>query len=126
MQGDGKATLLSIGKASLTKSTSENKWSSSSNNNENNTNSVKKIGMNYRDGTQSNSQPNENGKSRMNTVLIVGDSMLSNTTERMISRKNTIKVSSFPGATVSDLLDYLKPLLKKWPEKTILLVGTND
>ena len=50
--------------ASLTKPVSENKWSNSSNNKKNDTNSPKKIGMNCRDGTQLNSQPNENGKWR--------------------------------------------------------------
>ena len=125
MQGDGKATSLPNGEASLTKPSSVNKGNNSSDNNKD-TNSVKKIGMNYCDGAQSNSQSNENGKWRKNTVLIVGDSMLSNINERTLSRKYTIKVRSFPGATVSDMFDYLKPLLKKEPEKILLLIGAND
>ena len=112
MQGDGKATSLPNGKASLTKPSSVNKGNNRSNHNKD-TNSVKKIGMNYCDGAQSNCQSNENGKWCKNTVLIVGDSMLSNINERMLSRKYTIKVNIFPGATVSDMFDYLKPLLKE-------------
>ena len=45
-----------------------------------------------------------------NTILITGDSMLSNINER----------------TLSDMFDYIKPLLKKRPEKIILVIGAND
>ena len=37
-----------------------------------------------------------------------------------------VKVHSFPGATVSDIEDYLKPLTKKRPARIILHCGTND
>ena len=33
---------------------------------------------------------------------------------------------SFPGATISDMEDYVKPLTRKSPQKMILHVGTND
>ena len=102
-----------------------NKGNNSSNNNKD-TYSVKKIGMNYCDGAQLNSQSNGNGKWRKNTGLIVGGSLLSNIIERTLSRKYTIKVRSFPGVTVSDMFDYLKPLLKKEPEKILLLIDAND
>ena len=35
-------------------------------------------------------------------------------------------VKSFSGATVNDVEDYLKPVLRKEPNKIILYVGTND
>ena len=38
----------------------------------------------------------------------------------------TKKVKSFSGATVNDMEDYLKPVLRKEPNKIILHVGTND
>ena len=37
-----------------------------------------------------------------------------------------MRVKSFPGATTDDMFHYLKPLLKKAPEKMILVIGTND
>ena len=52
--------------------------------------------------------------------------MLSNIKERTLSRKYKTKIRSFPGATVSDMFDYIKPLLKKRPEKIILVIGAND
>ena len=43
-----------------------------------------------------------------------------------MSRSKRVKVHSFPGATVSDMEDYLKPLMKKRPSIVILHFGTND
>ena len=49
-----------------------------------------------------------------NTILIVGDSMLSEIEERRISKRvRKIKVISFTGATIDEMYDYIKPLLKK-------------
>ena len=81
MQGDGTATSLPIGKFSLTRPTSANKGHNRSKNNKND-----------HDGTQSTSQPHGNGKCCKNTVLIAGDSMLSNFSERMLSRNYAINV----------------------------------
>ena len=52
--------------------------------------------------------------------------MLSNINERTVSRKCKTKIRSFPGATVRDMFDYIKPLLNKRPEKIILVNGAND
>ena len=35
-------------------------------------------------------------------------------------------VKSFPGATTTDMKDYLKPALKRKPQRIILHTGTND
>ena len=61
-----------------------------------------------------------------NTVLIIGDSMLSNIDEKKLSHRYHTKVRAFRGSSIEDLHDYIKPLLKKQPEKIILLIGTND
>ena len=63
---------------------------------------------------------------KKNTVLIVGDSMLKNINEWTLSRRYTTKVRCFRGLTVDDLHDYIKPLLRKRPDKMILVIGTND
>ena len=62
-----------------------------------------------------------------NTTLIVGDSMISGIDETMISRKGrVVKVRPFSGATIEDMYDYLKPMLRKCPDNIILHVGTNN
>ena len=63
---------------------------------------------------------------KKNTVLILGDSMLSHINERTLSRRYTTKVRSFPGATADDLHHYIQPLLRKRPDKILLVIGTND
>ena len=74
--------------------------------------------------------PNSNEKLQKwdrNTTLIVGDSMLSGIEERRIAKRNRkVKVKNFPGATIDDMYDYIKPLLKKCPDNIILHVGTNN
>ena len=70
--------------------------------------------------------PVRSTKAKRNTV-IVGDSIikyvkgweLSNASER-------VTVKSFSGATVDDMKDFIKPILRKKPEKLILHIGTND
>ena len=37
-----------------------------------------------------------------------------------------MKVIQFPGATITDMYDHLKPHLKTHPEFLILHIGTND
>ena len=77
---------------------------------------------------QSRSKTNmiNNGAWPKNTVLIAGDSMLSNIDETKLSHRYHTKVRAFKGSSIEDLHDYLKPLLKKRPDKIILLIGTND
>ena len=70
--------------------------------------------------------PNSNEKFQKwsrNTTLIVGDSMLSGIDEKRISKRDRkVKVKNFPGATIDDMYDYIKPLLKKCPGNIILHV----
>ena len=59
--------------------------------------------------------------------LIVDDSMLPGIDKRRISkRERKVKIKNFPGATVDDMYDYVKPMLKKCPDNIILHVGTNN
>ena len=37
-----------------------------------------------------------------------------------------MKVRQFPGATITDTNDHLKPILKRDPEFHVLRIGTND
>ena len=59
--------------------------------------------------------------------LIVDDSMLPGIDKRRISKRDRkVKIKNFPGATVDDMYDYVKPILKKCPDNIILHVGTNN
>ena len=62
------------------------------------------------------------------TVLIVGDSMLNAVDENRISaNKNSIvRVRAFPEASIEDMEDYIKPLLRKEPDIIVLHIGTNN
>ena len=53
--------------------------------------------------------------------------MIAGVNKTMISRKGrVVKVRPFSGATIEDMYDYLKPILKKCPDNIILYVGTNN
>ena len=45
---------------------------------------------------------------------------------RLSNTENHVVIRSFGGATTSDMEDYIKPVIRKEPEKVILHVGTND
>ena len=42
------------------------------------------------------------------------------------SEKSKVKVKSFPGATIEDMYDYIKPLLRKYPKNIILNIRINN
>ena len=63
---------------------------------------------------------------RKGTTLIVGDSMLGGVKEGLIGPRGNMKVRSFPGATLDDMIDYLRPLLRKKPDRVLLHAATND
>ena len=76
---------------------------------------------------QSECKVEDKSKWRKNTKLIVGDSMIWVIDQQRLSVKGRIvKVQSFPGATINNMYDYIKLLLKKAPDNVILHVGTND
>ena len=60
------------------------------------------------------------------TTLVAGDSLIGGLEERKMSAKRHIKVRSIPGATVNDMMDHLKPFLRKKPDRLLLQIGTND
>ena len=59
-------------------------------------------------------------------ILIAGDSIIKDVNGWMLSRTSRVKVHSFSGADISDMHDFLKPLIKKKPSRIIVHCGTND
>ena len=66
-------------------------------------------------------------KEEGSSTYVVGDSMINGMDERKMSnRRRVIKVRAHPGASISDMLDYLRPILRKKPTHLVLHAGTND
>ena len=61
-----------------------------------------------------------------NSVIIVGDSIVKHLTGPGISKKNNIKIKTNPGATTGDIIDYIKPRIRKKPDFLLVHSGTND
>ena len=61
------------------------------------------------------------------TIVIVGDSIISVVIEERINKKDRpVKVRNFPGATVADMEHYLIPIIQKKFSNIILHVATNN
>ena len=46
--------------------------------------------------------------------------------DKMSARNVKIQVSTFPGCSTLDMGDYLKPIIRKKPDKLVIHVGTNS
>ena len=85
-------------------------------------------------GNSSNQEPevnkNENAGSNSSTsrtAIIAGDSMVKHLNGYKMSTRNLkIQVSTFPGCSTLDMEDYLKPIIRKKPDKLVVHVGTNS
>ena len=63
------------------------------------------------------------------TVVIAGDSMVKNVIGPKLSNVGSdhfYVVKPFPGVTVEDMNDFIKPLVRKRPDKLTLHIGTNN
>ena len=61
-------------------------------------------------------------------IEIIGDSLLNDIHERGMNKDENIKVKirKYPGASSIDILDHIKPSLRKAQEQIIIHAGTND
>jgi len=65
-------------------------------------------------------------KSTVEHTAIIGDSMINGLNANGFRKDLKVKIKPFGGATSVDLIDHIKPTLRKKPSKIILHVGTND
>ena len=68
-------------------------------------------------------------ESTKRVVVVAGDSLVKNIIGAKMSERDQSHhyvVKPFPGATISDMEDFVKPLVRRSPAKLILHVGTND
>ena len=73
-----------------------------------------------------NQENSQNHPWKKGTILIIGDLILSGLREFKMSKRKTIKVRTFPGATIGDIKFFVVLHLRKNPDKIVLHVGTND
>ena len=59
-------------------------------------------------------------------VTIVGDSILNGIYEEGLQKSHNVRVKPHSGATTTDIVDYLKPVIRKKPDCIIIHAGTND
>ena len=75
-------------------------------------------------------QPNENPKSKRDSVIILGDSIIKHTNGWEIAKKLKAEckvfVRNFPEAITHCMADYIKPSIRAQSNHVILHVGTND
>ena len=80
-----------------------------------------------RNRNQSNNEERQNlHQWPKRTVAIIDDSMVSGLKEELSNKKHQVKVRCCRGATVEDMFDYVKPILKRKPDYVVLHVGTNN
>ena len=59
-------------------------------------------------------------------ILVIVDSILKNVNGRDVSGGDSIKIWPHPGASSEDLIDHIKPVMRKNPDIVIIHTGTND
>ena len=90
------------------------------------------IDDNIRQNHISGKPENNNNKNKRNIesktkTMVVGDSMVKYLRgEDLSSKKNIVKIIAHPGSTTDDMLDYIKPVVRKKPDTLIFHTGTND
>ena len=72
------------------------------------------------------SPPTTTEPARKKSIIIAGDSIVKHLQGRKMTKQHNVRVNSFPGATVEDMKDYVKPLLRRKCDKFIVHAGTNS
>lgn len=109
--------------------TKESTKTKEDNQSKNKTKTKKKQNKSSSDDNHSAASSEQTRKSKQSkaTTVIVGDSMISKLDGwKMSTATNKVIVKPFSGATSTDMLDYIKPIIRKEPDEVILHVGTND
>ena len=68
----------------------------------------------------------ESSHQQKKVITIVGDSMIKGLEPWRMGNKDTrVSTKNFPGSTTLDMMDYIKPTLRRTPDVIILHTGTN-
>ena len=60
------------------------------------------------------------------TVAVIGDSITKSIIGSKLAADRKVKSYSFPGATIEDIGDHIKPVLRRKPKYIIVHIGTNN
>ena len=60
------------------------------------------------------------------TVTVIGDSIKYLRSENLSSKNYEVKIVEHPGSTTKDLIDYVKPIVRKKTHFSVIHSGTND
>ena len=72
------------------------------------------------------SKHDDKSKYKKKVTVIAGDSIINHLQGwRLSDTNNHVVLKSFSGATIEDMEDYLKPVIRKEPESIVLHIGTN-
>ncbi len=84
----------------------------------------------YNDNKSTESEGDANRKDNnksQSQVTIIGDSMLHGVIDRgLMNRQRKVYVKVNPGANTQDIVDHLKPVVRRKPDTIIIHTGTND
>ena len=53
-------------------------------------------------------------------IVIIGDSIIKNVNGRDVSRGDSVKIRPHPGASTEDLIDHIKPAMRKNPDIVVI------
>ena len=59
-------------------------------------------------------------------VYVLGDSIINGIEEKGLSLNHFVKVRKDPGDNTEDMIDHVKPIIRKKPDMIIVHFGTND
>ena len=59
-------------------------------------------------------------------ITIIGDSIVNGLDSTSFDKKFNVKIKPYGGSTTEDMVDHIKPAVRKRPDHLILHVGTND
>ena len=59
-------------------------------------------------------------------IIVNGDSIIKNVNGRNLYRGDSVKIWPHPGASAEDLIDQIKPAVRKNPDIVVIHTGTND
>ena len=81
-----------------------------------------------KDNTNKNHTVDNNKvKEKNKKIIIIGNSMLHYQRPKFLSKNNNfVNVRFHPGTTTEDIVDFIKPVIRKKPDAVIIHAGTND
>ena len=75
---------------------------------------------------QESNGPKQTKTKNRKRITIVGDSMLNGILDEGLQKDHNVQVKRHPGATTRDIVDYVRPVIRKKPDCIIIHAGTDD